>query len=135
MAWWTTYGGGRGAARYRLDDALGREPLAAVAVVSSALLTVLRPSRGHFFGPLLRRVSHKKADACAPRGAETRAGLSRHLLAPPLGRPGRTTKSWDCQNAMPNPLSFSICPLSQRRRYREVNPPHCGCSRAPTRRS
>jgi len=69
-----------------------------------------------------------RADACAPRGAETRAGLSRHLLAPPLGRPGRTTKSWDCQNAMPNSLSFSICPLLQRRRYREVNPPHCGCA-------
>jgi hypothetical protein len=57
----------------------------------------------------------------APRGAETRAGLSRHLLAPPLGRPGRTTKSRDCQNAMPNSLSFSICSLLQRRRYREVN--------------
>jgi hypothetical protein len=28
----------------------------------------------------------------APRGAETRAGLSRHLLAPPFGRPGRTTR-------------------------------------------
>jgi hypothetical protein len=46
----------------------------------------------------------------------------------PLGRPGRTTKSWDCQNAMPNSLSFSIRPLLQRRRYREVNPPHCGCA-------
>jgi hypothetical protein len=87
----------------------------------------LAPIARLFLRPVAAPVSHKKARRLSPRGADTRAGLSRHLLAPPLGRPGRTTKSWDGQDAMSNSLSFSICPLLQRRSYREVNPLHCGC--------
>jgi hypothetical protein len=66
----------------------------------------------------------------APRGAETRAGLSRHLLAPPFGRPGRTTRCLQSAHCCSEGVNEKLTPAPHCKRPIPCLPPMHSAPRA-----